>query len=77
MIDYHPKKIEYPTYEKGSQIELNQVKLQRRNDSRAGTSLPSKPNMKKRGYRVGSSTPRHVTAIGISCVLPSFVEAIA
>ena len=59
MIDYHPKKIEYPTYEKGSQIELNQVKLQRCNDSRAGTSLPSKPNMKKRGYRGGliDSTP--------------------
>lgn len=45
-IDYLPKKIESPTYEKGSQIELNQVTLQRHNDSRVGISPPSEPDVK-------------------------------
>ncbi|KAJ6676034.1 hypothetical protein OIU79_020343 [Salix purpurea] len=40
MIDYLSKKIESPTYEKRSQIELNQVTLQRHNDSRVGISRP-------------------------------------
>jgi len=45
-IDYLPKKIESPTYEKRSQIELNQVTLQRHNDSRVGISPPSEPDVK-------------------------------
>ena len=45
-IDYLPKKIESPTYEKRSQIELNQVRLQRHNDSRVGISPPSEPDVK-------------------------------
>jgi len=45
-IDYLPKKIESPTYEKRSQIELNQVTLQRHNDSRVGISPPSEPDVR-------------------------------
>lgn len=45
-IDYLPKKIESPTYEKRSQIKLNQVTLQRHNDSRVGISPPSEPDVK-------------------------------
>ena len=45
-IDYLPKKIESPTYKKRSQIELNQVTLQRHNDSRVGISPPSEPDVR-------------------------------
>ena len=42
MINYLPKKIKNPTYEKRLKLELNQVKLKRHNDSRVGIScLPN------------------------------------
>lgn len=67
-IDYLPKKIESPTYEKRSQRELNQVTLQRHNDSRVGISPPSEPDVRVSlhpALRRGISTSLHLDTVDL------------